>query len=148
MLSEVVGGCGEVAGVPNDDGVDRQAQRRRPVELCLVASVGEAGLAAEEDGPGHGVGPFLAVEADQHPVAERPVVDVGPSRWRVLARRPSSWMAWWRRFWRCRFWSLETSTDGGTSPSANEADSRLRSSQCSTMRRWLMVRRRTPLRAR
>jgi hypothetical protein len=36
-----------------------------------------------------------------------------------------------QEFWRCRFWSLETSSDRGTSPSANEADSRSRMGKVS-----------------
>jgi hypothetical protein len=46
---------------------------------------------------------------------------------------------------RRRPWSLETSIDGSTSPSASDAAKRLRSSQCSMMTSSLIVRPSTPL---
>src|SRR2546428_5141674 len=73
---QFLGGGLEVASVPDREGVDDEAERRRSVELCLVAAITETALAAEADLPCHGVQALLAVQSDQHSAPERLVIYV------------------------------------------------------------------------
>src|SRR5437868_13273550 len=74
--SKFLDGSLEIASVPDRESVDDEAERRRSVELRLVAAITEAALAAEADLPCHGVQALLAVQSDQHSAPERLVVYV------------------------------------------------------------------------
>src|SRR2546428_7919466 len=73
---QFLGGGLEIASVPDRESVDDEAERRRSVELRLVAAITETALAAEADLPCHGVQALLAVQSDQHSAPERLVVYV------------------------------------------------------------------------
>ena len=63
-------------GCSDDDGVDRQAQRRGTGELGLVAAVGKAPSACKADVVCHVVHSLLPVEHDKGPAALGLVIDV------------------------------------------------------------------------
>src|SRR5262245_49206772 len=65
----------EVPRVPDDDGIDQQAKRRRPIELRLIFAVREAALLAVEEHTGQVVEQLPFVQAHQHASAERLVID-------------------------------------------------------------------------
>lgn len=73
--AEVAGGR-QVAGVPDDDGVDDDAQSGGSVELSLVVAVGEPASSGEGDRSSHRMEPLLPVEPGEHAPPELVVVDV------------------------------------------------------------------------
>ena len=66
----------KIAGIPDHDGIEDEREGRGSVELCFIAAIGEASLAAKEDGACHRMQGFSLVESDQDAPSELFVIDI------------------------------------------------------------------------
>jgi len=77
VAAQVVEGGVLVAGVPQDDGVDDEAEGAELVLLAFAVALAQLPALAVEDGPGEGVPALGPVELSEDPSAVGLVVEVG-----------------------------------------------------------------------